>query len=193
MYPEGIKVNNPYSDILDSFHSNSFTVFLTCSPGTFFSALLPTSLFVLLSLSPSFSRLHCTENPTYIFPEKELRSPNSYIHESVSDLYIPRIGPHIWLQQNRQTYILDSHRPFICSVLAPLLSSFFDYVLPPIPPLNSADTSHVCHLRFSAFAVSLLLFLLPSLINLLLPFPSAFHKATCRLLQTFPVFARFLR
>jgi hypothetical protein len=49
--------------------------------------------------------LHCTENQIYAFPEKELRglSSNSYIHVSVSDLYIPRIGPHIWLQQNRQT------------------------------------------------------------------------------------------
>jgi hypothetical protein len=47
----------------------------------------------------------CTENPIYLFPEKELRglSPNSYIHISVSDLFIPRTGPHIWLQQNRQT------------------------------------------------------------------------------------------
>ncbi len=38
-------------------------------------------------------------------PRKELRglSPNSYIHVSVSDLYIPMIGPHIWLQQDRQT------------------------------------------------------------------------------------------
>jgi hypothetical protein len=34
----------------------------------------------------------------------ELRglSPNFHIHVSVSDLYSPRIGPHIFLQQNRQ-------------------------------------------------------------------------------------------
>ena len=45
---------------------------------------------------PSFAvqllvRLHCTENWIYIFSEKELRSliPDSYIHVSVSDLYIP--------------------------------------------------------------------------------------------------------
>jgi hypothetical protein len=84
-----------------------------------------------------------------------------HIHVSVSNLYIPRIGPHIWLKQNKQsnlgnieishrymsvlkelgdrilffcfgnkvaaqfhfweyingnhTFILDSHRPFICS------------------------------------------------------------------------------
>jgi hypothetical protein len=49
--------------------------------------------------------MHCTENPTYVFPEMKLRGlvHNSYIHKSVSDLYIPRIGWPIWLQQNRQT------------------------------------------------------------------------------------------
>ncbi len=41
-----------------------------------------------------------TENSKPIFPEKELRghSPNSYIHVSVSDLYIPLIGLPILLQ-----------------------------------------------------------------------------------------------
>jgi hypothetical protein len=35
--------------------------------------------------------------------QKKLRglSPNFHIRVSVSDLYIPRIGPHIFLQQNR--------------------------------------------------------------------------------------------
>ncbi len=35
--------------------------------------------------------LHCTENPIYVFPEMKLcgHVPNSYIHVSVSDLYIP--------------------------------------------------------------------------------------------------------
>jgi hypothetical protein len=48
---------------------------------------------------------HCTEYPTYVFPEIKLCGlvPDSYIHVSVSDLYIPRIGLPIWLQQNRQT------------------------------------------------------------------------------------------
>jgi hypothetical protein len=38
-----------------------------------------------------------------VFLEKELRgfSPNFHIHLSVSDLYIPGIGPHIFLQLNR--------------------------------------------------------------------------------------------
>ncbi len=30
-------------------------------------------------------------------------SPNFHIHVTVADLYIPRIGPPIFLQQNRQT------------------------------------------------------------------------------------------
>jgi hypothetical protein len=48
---------------------------------------------------------HCKENPIYVIMFWELRglSPNFYIYVSVSDLYIPRIGPHISLQQNRQT------------------------------------------------------------------------------------------
>jgi hypothetical protein len=59
--------------------------------------------------------LHCNENPIFLFPEKEFRGLSSkfHIHVSVSDLYIPRIGPHIRLQQNRQTdygNILISHR-----------------------------------------------------------------------------------
>jgi hypothetical protein len=47
--------------------------------------------------------LHCNENPIDVFLEKELRglSPNFHIHVSVIDLYIPRIGPNIFLQQNR--------------------------------------------------------------------------------------------
>ncbi len=41
---------------------------------------------------------HCTENPIYVLPEKDLRglSLNSYIYVPVSDLYIPRIGPHLF-------------------------------------------------------------------------------------------------
>jgi hypothetical protein len=59
--------------------------------------------------------MRCTENPIYLFPEEKLPglSPHYYIHVSVSDFYIPRIGPHICLQQNRQTdpeNISISHR-----------------------------------------------------------------------------------
>jgi hypothetical protein len=48
---------------------------------------------------------HCNENPIYVLPEKELRglSTNFHIHVPVSDLYILRIGPHIFLLQDRQT------------------------------------------------------------------------------------------
>ncbi len=44
--------------------------------------------------------LHCKEIWIYAFPEKELRGLSSYflIHVSVHDLYIPTIGPHIFLQ-----------------------------------------------------------------------------------------------
>ncbi len=40
--------------------------------------------------------MHCNVNPIYVFPEKKLcgLSPTVHIHVSVSDLYIPRIGPH---------------------------------------------------------------------------------------------------
>ncbi len=40
---------------------------------------------------------HCNGNSVYIFLFWELRglSSNFHIHMSVSDLYIPRIGPHI--------------------------------------------------------------------------------------------------
>jgi hypothetical protein len=35
-----------------------------------------------------------TDNPIYVFPEMKLRGlvPNSYIHVSVRELYIPRIS-----------------------------------------------------------------------------------------------------
>jgi hypothetical protein len=38
-------------------------------------------------------------------PRKETArlSPNFHMHASVADLYIPTIGPHIFLPQNRQT------------------------------------------------------------------------------------------
>jgi hypothetical protein len=47
---------------------------------------------------------HGSKNPIYVFPEMKLRGfiPNSYNHVSVSNLYIPRDGLPIWLQQNRQ-------------------------------------------------------------------------------------------
>jgi hypothetical protein len=49
----------------------------------------------------------CKQDPIYVFPELKLRGlvPNFYIHVSVSDLYIPTIGPPIVLQQNRQTIL----------------------------------------------------------------------------------------
>ncbi len=48
---------------------------------------------------------HSKENHIYVFLFWQLRGliPNFHIHVSVSDLLISRIGPHIFLQQNRQT------------------------------------------------------------------------------------------
>jgi hypothetical protein len=42
---------------------------------------------------------HCKENPIYVILFWELRglSPNFCIHVSVSDVYIPRIGPRNFL------------------------------------------------------------------------------------------------
>jgi hypothetical protein len=53
----------------------------------------------------SYFEAHCKENYIYVFLFWELRglSPNFNIHVIVSDLFIPRIGPHIGLQQNRLT------------------------------------------------------------------------------------------
>jgi hypothetical protein len=47
----------------------------------------------------SFRQLHCKDNTIYVFLFWELHglSPNFHIHVSVSDLYIPRIGPHNFL------------------------------------------------------------------------------------------------
>jgi hypothetical protein len=43
-----------------------------------------------------------TENSKQIFPEMKLRgpSPDSYVHASVSDLYIPAVGLPILLKEN---------------------------------------------------------------------------------------------
>jgi hypothetical protein len=106
--------------------------------------------------------------------------PNSYIHVSESDLYIPRISLPTWLQQNmltdpgninveigrqkfiilflwnneasqfhfwenmnwNQTFILDSHQPFICSVyFAPL----FLYTEVRVPSLCSVRAQNPWH------------------------------------------------
>ncbi len=59
---------------------------------------------ILNFTEPTLQR-HNTENLKQIFLVKKLRdySPNSYIHDSESDLYIPLIGLPILLQENRWT------------------------------------------------------------------------------------------
>ncbi len=48
------------------------------------------------SLQVILKIIHCNENPIFVFLFWELHGlrPNFQIHVSVSDLYIPRIGPH---------------------------------------------------------------------------------------------------
>ncbi len=52
---------------------------------------------------------HNNENSKQIFPEMELqgRSPGFHIYVSVSDLYIPKIGLPILLQENMWTDLGD--------------------------------------------------------------------------------------
>jgi hypothetical protein len=49
------------------------------------------------------TKVHCKEDPIYVFTEMKLRGlvPNSYIHVSVSDLYITTIGLPIVLNRSQ--------------------------------------------------------------------------------------------
>jgi hypothetical protein len=52
-----------------------------------------------------YPTVHCDQNLIYLFLYWKLHglSPKFHIHVSVSDLYIARSGPHIFLQQNRRS------------------------------------------------------------------------------------------
>ncbi len=65
---------------------------------------IPIRIWIRLKMSGSGTQVHCNENTIYVFLFWEVHrlSSNFNIHVSVIDLYIPRIGPHIFLQQNRQ-------------------------------------------------------------------------------------------
>ncbi len=76
---------------------------------------LPVVVFLCRETLSSHT-LHCKKNSIYVFLFWELRgcSLNFHIHVSLSDLYIPRIGPHISCKKNRQidrgnTYIAHRH------------------------------------------------------------------------------------
>jgi hypothetical protein len=72
---------------------------------------------VTLGAKP-YKVVHCSKNPIYVFPEKELRglSPKFHIHVCERFIYSQDRSsycPHIFLQQNRQTdpgNILIAHR-----------------------------------------------------------------------------------
>jgi hypothetical protein len=63
--------------------------------------------------------MHCYENPIYVLPEKELSglSPNFHILVSVSNLYIPWIGPHIFPQYLFRIFGIV---PLQCALLVPI-------------------------------------------------------------------------
>jgi hypothetical protein len=67
-----------------------------------FSDLFFSSLITFLFLDFNRSDRKGQLEPGKIH-KSHLCIPNFHIHVSVSDLHIPRIGPHIFLQQNRQT------------------------------------------------------------------------------------------
>jgi hypothetical protein len=90
-----------YEEILFSLYQ-CITTFGKCDCPTFLK-LLKLSLIIPDRLKNLYGiaghHVHCTENSKQIFAEMELRGlvPNFYIHVSVSDLYIPRIGLPIML------------------------------------------------------------------------------------------------
>jgi hypothetical protein len=70
--------------------------------------------FIIYRLKvPSFDLfLRCKENPIYVFSEIKLRGlvPNFPIHVSVSDLYIPMMGPpNVFPPERSWEYINRSH------------------------------------------------------------------------------------
>ncbi len=65
------------------------------------------SIYLLICDSCGRATTHCNGNSVSIFLFLELRGlrPNLYIHVSVSDLYIPRIGPHISSSRNGSSIV----------------------------------------------------------------------------------------
>ncbi len=90
----------------------NFLFFLTVQPsvsqsigGVMLHVCLDLSFLCTVRCQDSHLSPYCNLNPIYVFLFWELRglSPNFHIHVSATGLNIRRIGPHIWLQQNRQT------------------------------------------------------------------------------------------
>ncbi len=67
-----------------------WTSMLFCRPALPYSFCIPIKYYLPLR------NMHCNENPNYVFPKIGIARPQSQFPHScvVSDLYIPRIGPH---------------------------------------------------------------------------------------------------
>ncbi len=90
---------------------------------------------------------HCNGNSVYIFLFWELRglSPNLHIHVSVSDLYIPRIGPHISSSRKGRPCTKLSCKTLFemedtaISILIIMSSPMFQISKPNLPTLSRPD------------------------------------------------------
>jgi hypothetical protein len=75
---------------------------------TFQLSKVPCLVLIFPNCLASVSSLNCKEDSNYVFPEIKLRGliPSFQIHTSASDLYSPRIGLPILLQQIGRPIVL---------------------------------------------------------------------------------------
>jgi hypothetical protein len=94
-------INRRFPKVSKVFHCAAFSV----SKYSFILFLSNKQSYLQHSGLTQPNVLHCTKNPFCVFPEMKLRSlvHNSYIHVSVSNLYIPRIGIPVLRHLHRQT------------------------------------------------------------------------------------------
>jgi hypothetical protein len=76
--------------------------------------------------------MHCTQNPIYVFPEMKLRGlvPNSYIHVSLSYLYIPSLCSQIGRP------ILEIYKSLTVHECGKWETEHYNYVLKIMRPLK---------------------------------------------------------
>ncbi len=99
-------------------------------PLTTVQILFSEKLFLIcIAFRVLFNSSHCTKNPIYVCPEIKLRGlvPNSYIHVSVSDLYIHRIGLPIWLQHEYAYWETENYNS-VLEITRPPQFHFWEYI-----------------------------------------------------------------